>query len=86
MEKPKIDKTRFYKSLQKTRTSLLGALLNQTIMKLLSAVRSMQDLQAASARTAQYGGEWITVPLGIYDFFSYMKYEIGTLMQVLHAN
>ena len=82
IEKPKTDKKRYYKSLLMTKGNILGALLNQTIMKLLSAVKQIRELDGMDTKT-WLDGEWVTVPQQIYDFFNYLTYEMGTLMGVL---
>lgn len=53
-------------------------------MNLLSAVKSIRDLDGIETKT-WLNGEWITLPVQIYDFFNYLTYEMGTLMNVLEA-
>lgn len=61
IEKPRSEKKRYYKSLLITKGNLLGALLNQTVMKLLTAVRSMRELDGADTKT-WHEGKWLTLP------------------------
>ena len=75
---------RYLKSLQNTKGNLLGALLNQTIMKMLSAVRQIRELDGLDTKT-WFGGKWITIPQQINDYFSYMTYRIGELIKVLES-
>ena len=82
LEEIKADKKRYYKSLLTTRGSMLGALLNHTVMKLLSAARQIKELDGLDTKTWQ-DGRWVTIPQQIDDFFNYMTYEVGTLMGVL---
>lgn len=61
IEKPKPDKNRYYKSLLTSKGNMLSALLNQTVMKLLSAVRSIRDLDGLDTKTWLVD-RWVTVP------------------------
>ena len=84
IEKPKPEKKRYYKSILITKGNILGALLNQTVMKLLSAVSTIRQLDGDDTKT-WLNGQWVTVPQQIYDFFNYFTHEVGTLMGVLEA-
>lgn len=50
VERPR-EKKRNYKSLLMAKGNLLGALLNQTIMKLISAAKSIKDLDGVDTKT-----------------------------------
>lgn len=53
-------------------------------MNLLSAVKSIRDLDGVETKT-WFKGEWVTLPVQIYDFFNYLTYEMATLMNVLEV-
>ena len=82
IEKPKPEKHRYYKSMLTAKGNILSALLNQTIMKLLSAIRQIRELDGMDTKT-WFNGAWLTIPQQVYDFFNYLTYEMATLMGVL---
>jgi hypothetical protein len=65
----------------------MQALLNQTIYKILAAIRHVNNFEIKTktwitGEDKSYG-IWISVPLQMYTFFNYFVFEVSTLVEIL---
>jgi hypothetical protein len=76
-----------FKKVESARGRLMQALLNQTIYKILAAIRHVNnfDIKTKTWITGEDKsyGIWISVPLQMYTFFNYFVFEVSTLVEIL---
>lgn len=76
-----------FKKVESARGRLMQALVNQTIYKILVAIKQINNFDVKTktwitAEDKQYG-IWISTPLKVYTFFNYFVFEVSTLVEIL---